>query len=67
MSLLISDARLRRDAADRARGTRMQRREEWMKAAKLGLYAEPGEMEKHIQDAKNATTTDETTGWLTDR
>jgi hypothetical protein len=52
ISWLISDARLRRDAADRQRGKRMQRREEWMKRAKLGLYAEPGENDKLVAAAE---------------
>ncbi|HEY1601333.1 MAG TPA: potassium channel family protein [Pirellulales bacterium] len=55
VSWLISDARLRRDAADTARGKRMKRREEWFKAAKVGLYGDPGEMERHIREVQEKT------------
>jgi hypothetical protein len=55
ISWLISDARLRREAADRERGKRMQRREAWMKAAKFGLYADPGANDKLVAQAEAMT------------
>jgi hypothetical protein len=52
ISWLVTDARLRHDARDRARGARMRRREQWIKDAKLGLYANPSDTDALFEEAK---------------
>jgi hypothetical protein len=61
ISWLVSDARSRREARDRARLRHMRRRDQWIKDSKLGLYAEPGAMDALIADAEMAAkaTTEE--------